>query len=289
MRTGESDVSEHELPRELRLAESGPNRYRVNHPENDPEGREVVFSGQLLAQSIMASDALVDGAKGTQSIHTIFSRVGSYASPLELQVEVAHDGRAFASHTTTATQGERLIARSLVLMSADEPDLIRHSPAMPDVPAPTELEPAAVLAFPGLETRPVPSLSGQSSDGSPVESFWMRNPNSYDSVAANQAILAWSQPGSLIGLAMRPHSDVVNIHDAHRTASTGVVAHTSHFHEPFDVAEWLLVAQEAIYAGRGRVFGIGSVFTRNGDLVSTFEQDSMVRSPPARLTSRNAM
>ena len=282
-------MSEQELPRVLCLNESGPNRYQVHHPENDPEGRAVVFSGQLLAQSIMASDDVVDGAKGTKSIHTIFSRVGSYASPVELQVEVAHNGRAFASHTTTATQGERLIARALVLMSADEPDLIRHSPAMPDVPAPMDLESAAVLAFPGLETRPVPSSDHSTSDGTPMECFWMRNSSSFNSLAANQAILAWSQPGSLIGLAMRPHSDVVSIHDAHRTASTGVVAHTTHFHEPFDVGDWLLVVQEATYAGRGRVFGVGSVFTRSGDLVSTFEQDSMVRSPPAPLTSKNAM
>jgi acyl-CoA thioesterase-2 len=282
-------VSEKELPRELELHRSGPNQYRVNHPEFDPEGRGVVFSGQLLAQSIMASSETVNGAKRTKSIHAIFSRVGTYANPVELLVEVVHDGRAFASHTTTATQGERLIARALVLMSADEPDLIRHSPAMPDVPAPMELEPAAVLAFPGLETRPVPSSGHQSSGGSPIESFWMRNPSSLDSVAANQAILAWSQPGSIIGLAMRPHSDVVNIRDAHRTTSTGVVAHTTHFHEPFDVGDWLLVVQEATYAGRGRVFGVGSVFDRSGGLVSTFEQDSMVRSPPAPLTSKNSM
>jgi len=282
-------VSEQELPRELDLDRSGPNRYRVNHPEYDPEGRGVVFSGQLLAQAIMASDATVDGAKGTKSIHMIFSRVGTYENPVELQVEVTHDGRAFASHATTATQGERLIARALVLMHADEPDLIRHSPRMPDVPPPTELEPAGALAYPGLETRPVPSTGHRSPDGSPVESFWMRNPSSFDSVAANQAILAWSQPGNIIGLAMRPHSDVLNIHDAHRTASTGVVAHTTHFHDPFDVGDWLLVVQEATYAGRGRVFGVGSVFDRSGGLVSTFEQDSMVRSPPAPLTSKNAM
>ena len=282
-------MSEQALPPELRLSASGPNHYQVNHPENDPEGRAVVFSGQLLAQAIMASDDVVDGSKATKSIHIIFSRAGSYASPLELQVEVAHHGRAFASHSTTATQGERLIARALVLMSAEEPDLIRHSPAMPEVPAPTELEPAPVLAFPGLETRPVPSSGEESDAGSPVESFWMRYPASFESVAANQAILAWSQPGGIIGLAIRPHSDVVNFRDAHRTVSTGVIAHSSHFHEPFDVGEWLLVVQEATYAGRGRVFGVGKVFDLDGALVSTFEQDSMVRTPPAPLTSKNAM
>ena len=53
---GEPNVPKRALPRELCLAKSSPNRYRVNHPENDPEGRDVVFSGQILAQSIMASD-----------------------------------------------------------------------------------------------------------------------------------------------------------------------------------------------------------------------------------------
>ena len=48
------------------------------------------------------------------------------------------------------------------------------------------------------------------------------------SVAAQQAILAWSQPGEIIGLALRPHSDTVRIEDAHRTLSTGVIAHTVH-------------------------------------------------------------
>ena len=81
------------------------------------------------------------------------------------------------------------------------------------------------------------------------------SPESYDSVAANQAVIAWTQPGFIIGLAMRPHSDTVNIGDAHRSISTGVISHTAHFHDHGDVGEWMLVAQEASYAGNGRVFG----------------------------------
>jgi len=282
-------VSEGSLPPELCLDPLGPGRYRVHHPENDPEGRAVVFSGQLLAQTIMASDRVVEGAKAARTVHTIFSRVGTYDRPLELQVEVVHDGRAFASHTTTATQGERVIARSMVLMSAEEPDLVRHAPPMPGVPAPAELEPAPVLAFPGLETRPVPPGDPGPSDAPPTESFWMRHPTSFDSSAASQAILAWSQPGGIIGLAMRPHPEVVSLGDAHRSVSTGVIAHTSHFQEPFDAGDWLLVVQQATHASRGRVFGVGNVFDGSGRLVSTFEQDSMLRSPPDRLASKNAM
>ena len=119
--------------------------------------------------------------------------------------------------------------------------------------------------------------------------FWMRNEESYESSAVNQAILSWCQPGMLIGLAMRPHGDVVKIGDAHRTVSTGVIAHTVHFHERFDIGSWLLVAQEATYAGRGRVHGHGSVFTEDGTLVSTFEQDSMARGVEGQLDPKRAM
>jgi acyl-CoA thioesterase-2 len=286
---GEPDLSERPLPRELCVRNLGSNRYQVQHPDSEPEGRDVVFGGQLLAQAIMASDDVVAVGKTTQSIHTIFSRVGTYASPVDLEVEVVHDGRTFASHTTTATQAGRSLARAMLLLTREEPDLIHHGPTMPDVPNPSDLEPAEALVFPGVDTRPIPSAGSESAGGSPTASFWMRHSTAVSSVAANQAILAWSQPGGLIGLAMSPHAEVVNLRDAHRTVSTGVVAHTARFHEPFDVADWLLVVQEATYAGRGRVFGVGSVFGRGGELVSTFSQESMVRSPNAPLKGTDAM
>ena len=161
---------------------------------------------------------------------------------------------------------------------------------MPDVPRPDDLSPdPGALVYPGVETRTVDDAKATAPDGTPAMYFWMRNPESYESVAANQAILAWSQPGMIIGLAMRPHADAVSIGDAHRTISTGVISHTCHFHERFDIGQWLLVAQEASYAGRGRVFGSGAVFTEDGQLVSTFAQDSMARGVEGELDPRRAM
>jgi acyl-CoA thioesterase len=87
---------------------------------------------------------------------------------------------------------------------------------------------------------------------------------------------------------MRPHKEI-NITDAHATISTGVISHTAHFHEPADVGQWLLVAQEASYAGHGRVFGFGSVFTQDGTLVSTFAQDSMARGVEGTLDPKRSM
>ncbi len=265
------------LPEVLALERVESDRFAAPHPQDDPEGWNVVFSGQLLAQMIMAVDSVVDGALDVKSIQTIFSRAGSYDVPLELRTETTHGGRMFGSTTVTAYQGERLLSRGLLLVSADEDDLVRHGPTPPDVPGPEDLDAdARSQSFPGAQTRTVPA-SPSADDGTPRLDFWLRYPGGAPSVAAAQAILAWSQPGELIGLAMRPHSDVIKIEDAHATLSTGVIAHTIHFQERFDVDDWLLVSQSATVASRGRVYGEGRVFDRSGRLVSTFSQDSMLK------------
>jgi acyl-CoA thioesterase len=209
---------------------------------------------------------------------------------MELQRESLHAGRAWGSETLTAWQGDRLLSRGLVLLNTDEPDLIRHAAGLPDVPRPEALEPdPAGLVYPDTETRTVDDPKATAPDGSPALHYWMRHARSFDSIAANQAILVWCEPGLLISLSMRPHADKVKIGDAHRTVSTGVIAHTAHFHERFDVGEWLLVSQQSSYAGRGRVHGSGSVFTEGGRLVASFSQDSMVRGVDHSLDPKRSM
>ena len=124
-------------PAVLKVEDLGDGRWSAPHPADDPEGRDVVFSGQILAQMIMASDAAVGGQKEVKSIHAIFARAGTYSAGLmELRLEAMHSGRAWGSDTITAYQGERLLSRGLVLLNTVEPDLMRHMPAMPDVAGP---------------------------------------------------------------------------------------------------------------------------------------------------------
>jgi acyl-CoA thioesterase len=51
----------------------------------------------------------------------------------------------------------------------------------------------------------------------------------------------------------------------------------------------LLINQEAVYAGRGRIHGRGSVYTEDGGLVATFSQDSMARKVEATLDPKHSM
>ncbi|HEX5367674.1 MAG TPA: acyl-CoA thioesterase domain-containing protein [Acidimicrobiales bacterium] len=271
----------------LRLSEVGERRYAVHQPAEPPEGRDVVFSGQLLGQMMTASAEASGGAKDIRSVHAVFARAGTYSQPLEVEVDHMHAGRTWASDTVTAVQGGKLLSRAVVLMNTVDGDLIRHGPRMPDVTEPEALEPGPGLAFPGAELRAVPGEA--TVEGVPVQRTWHRYAPGVATPTANQAVLVWATCGSLIGLAFRPHGDVVDIADAHRTISTGVIAHTAHFLERFDVSQWLLVEEEATKAAVGRVYGRGRVFTRDGSLVATYEQDSMARAAAASLDASRSL
>jgi acyl-CoA thioesterase len=276
-----------DLPDLLQLTEVGERRYHVFQPAESAEGRDVVFSGQLLGQMMMASD-LNAGGKDIRSVHAVFARAGSYLSPVEVDVESLQAGRTWASDTVTARQNGKLLSRATVLMNVVDADLMRHGPAFPDVPAWDGLsaDPTA-QAFPGAEVRPVPDRPAVGDV--PVEMVWHRFERPLESQAANQAVLVWATCGYLIGLAMRPHVGSVDISQAHVTLSTGVIGHTVHFLERFDVSEPLLITHEATKAATGRVYGRGSVFTVDGVLVAAFEQDSMAKDAGATLDPRRAM
>ena len=276
-----------DLPDLLVLTDVGERTYRVTQPDEPPEGRDVVYSGQLLAQAIMATDR-AGGDKDVRSAHAIFARAGSMSSPIDLHVEAPHAGRTWASDTVTAVQGDRLLCRALVLSNTVDADLMRHGPQLPaGVTGPEGLDAAPGLVFPGAELRPVPGEPEAA--GVPVALAWHRFEAGLPTPAANQAVLAWATCGNVIGLAMRPHRDVVSLADAHRSVSTGVIAHTVHFVERFDAAQWLLIATEATQAGSGRVLGGGRVFTAEGTLVATFEQDSMAKAAEAARDVRRAL
>ena len=81
-----------DLPDLLQLTEIGERRYQVTQPSESPEGRDVVFSGQLLAQMIIASDHARRG-QGRALDSRQFARAGTYTRPIELEVESLLAGR----------------------------------------------------------------------------------------------------------------------------------------------------------------------------------------------------
>ena len=280
------------LPEILRLHPAGEHLYE-GEPEHGGDHRNVVFGGQILAQMILAAhlDRNADrvDAKEVKSIHTIFARAGDYTQPIQYDVERMHDGRTLGSDTVTFSQNGKIMSRGLILWSADEPDLIRHVEAveMPDVPGPEEISNSySGLVFPGAEARIVDDIDVWSAEqpvGPALQNVWTRFDSTYSPVV-NQAILSWATDGWLIGTSMLPHAEVHQTM-AHRTISTGVVSHSLNFHDRFDADEWLLLANESIWAGRGRTYGRCNIWTATVASSATTRRTTWsVASPTTRIT-----
>lgn len=262
----------------LVLEPCGEGRFRA---PNVAMGHGVVFGGQLLAQSIVAGLAGQDD-KAVKTVHTVFARGASPDAPVEISVEPMHGGRSFASSTVTISQGERLCTRSLVLLSADEPDVIRHADGPPTAAAPDDAVPMS-HSDGAWEVRVVDGVDISDPDlvGPPELDVWSRFVGAPDEPAVNQALVAFATDGFLIGASMRPHAGVGQA-QAHVTLDTGVVSHTLTFHEPCAAAEWVRLVHHSTYAGHGRAYGRADMFTADGQLVGSFVQDSRIRrmAPP---------
>lgn len=241
---------------------------------------QVVYGGQILAQTIVAA-ARSAGGKDVRSLHTVFARGGRLDTDLEIAVEPLNDGRSVGSSTVTVNQGHRVVSRSLVLTSVDEPDLIRHGDLAPSVPGPEEC-PVPDREPGWWELRIVGGVDLADPDAvGPAElNVWTRAVGAPDDPMISQALLAYATDGFLIGTAMRPHVGVGQA-QAHREVSTSVLTHTLTFHDPVRAADWHLLAHQSTFAGRGRAYGRAEVFTTSGALVASFVQESMLRANPA--------
>ncbi len=258
----------------LQLEEVEPGRFRGR---NDPTTTGVVHGGQLMGQMLVAAARTIPG-KPVKSIHAVLARLVKPDLPNDLVVDVAHNGRAFASASVDLIQGEKVAARSLLLFHGEEADLIHHGSTMPSVPAPEDcLDPNYDSSVPG-EVRPLPGqdVTDPEAVGEPTYGLWFRCPEAPDDPILQQALMIPASVMFLIGAAMRPHRGI-GISIAHHTIDTGVVTHSMTYHRPANVGQWLLYTAESPFAGSGVSFGRGEVFTRDGELVASFQQENIIR------------
>lgn len=246
-----------------------------------PLGGDVVFGGQLLAQSIVAG-ATADPAKEVVEIHTVFTRGGAIAEPLDIAVEVIASGRSMTTVTVAVRQDGRTCAHSTVRLSAPDPDLIRHQPPMPEVGGPAGATPSTHgSGWWEIRTAGGVDLADAAAVGPPTLDVWCRMPGAPDDPLVAQALAAFCTDGFMIGTALRPHVGFGQA-GAHREFATTVLSHTLRFHDTVPSGQWLLLHHEADIAGRGRIAGHANIFTEAGDCVASFSQESMVRAFPSR-------
>jgi acyl-CoA thioesterase-2 len=270
-----------QIPASLRLTQLGDNQFEVPPTEGEIS-RDVVNGVQLMAYAMVASALSRDSDHTVKSAHGVFARPAARSSAIELELDPFYAGRAFSMDTVTVRQNGKNAARVQLLLHSAEADLLRHADDMPAVPGPDD-SPAfdgSAVGVDGIEMRVVDGVDYMSEDHEvrPPELYlWMRSTQAIAHPVMAQAVLCACTGTMLIGTAFLPHAGIGQ-GKAHRTISTGVVGHTAHFHEPFDLGDWVLLAQESIYAGKGRTHGRARVFAQDGTLVATYTQDAMIRN-----------
>ena len=242
----------------------------------------MVFGGHLVGQMIVAGIRTLVGAGRTgavKSAHAVLARTVSAEAPCELTVDPLHLGRVIGSASVATWQDGTERARGVLMFSTPEPDLIRHQSKAPEVGDPSD---AAATEDPlGREVRVVGGVDRGDPDvvAEPTLHVWVRYPSTPDEPGLWQALIAHASAGFLMGTAMLPHPGIGE-RMAHRSFSTGILAHSVSFHQHASPAEWLLLTQESSHAGGGRAYGTGRVYTQEGSLVASFSQEAIIRPFP---------
>jgi acyl-CoA thioesterase-2 len=233
-----------------------------------------VFGGQLLAQLIAIAAETAPG-KRVKSLHALFPREGDLRKPVEFAVARPQDGRTFAGRSIVGTQeGKPIVTASLSLHIAEAGP--EHQLDAPEAGAPEDA-PVVDLSMIPWETRVVGGVDLESREVGPAElALWMRAPELPAAQAVHQALLAHATDLTLIGTSLRPLAGLGEA-DSPERIHTAVTSHTLWFHRDVRLDDWILLAQQSPIVAGARGFGQGHAFARDGALVASYAQESMIR------------
>jgi acyl-CoA thioesterase-2 len=257
-----------------------------------PLGR--IFGGQVLAQSIMAATRTVADERHIHSMHGYFLRPGDVNLPITFSVDRIHDGRSFSTRRTQAYQSGLPIL-SMIASFQDDDEGFDHQVPMPTgIPEPETLPNSAdtlanvenpVAQYWASERpfdmRHVPSPIYLTVEGEHVahQAVWFRTIDALpDDPELHRAALAYASDYTIMEPVMRRHGVA--------WATPGLKAasldHAMWWHRYARVDEWLLYVQESPSASGGRGLALGRIFSRDGRLIASVAQESMVRVPAGR-------
>jgi acyl-CoA thioesterase II len=255
---------------------NGPDRFTAETGIAGADERQVVEGTQVLAQAIVAA-AKRFADKSVRSAHAVFSRAVMVGAPVELVIDVVHEGRSTATAIVSAQQNDRRCVTMTIFADVPSDDVIRHHLQRPDVAAPGDanLSPMPMI---GRELRLVDVVDVNSPDevGPPELYAWLH----YDPIPARddlaKALIAYFTGHLGISTTMRAHEGI-GTSQAHLTVSTAPMTITVSFHEPVRWEGWLLYTHESTQVGAGMSYVRGAVHSEEGELLASFAQDAMIR------------
>jgi acyl-CoA thioesterase-2 len=274
--------------RALDIEALGSDRFRAS---SEPARFPRVFGGQLVAQSLRAACATVEGRE-PHSLHAYFVQGGLVDRPLDIAVERVRDGRTMATRRMTVTQDDRtvLVAVASFHANALEPEAVAPAPVAPrpeDLPTlqdwaravPDDFRERARIWIeypPPLDIRigeALTFLGGEPRSG--ARSHWLRLPGPVgDDPGLHAVLLAYASDYFLVDAAVRNHPEP----GAYGGATSSSLDHAIWLHRPVRFDQWHLYTQEieALVGHRGLVRG--RIHDEAGALVATVLQEVLL--PP---------
>ncbi len=263
----------------------GENRFigRNMHP-----GALRVYGGQVLAQAVGAAVATVSEDRVIHSQHAYFLRPGDPRTPIVFEVERARDGGSFSSRRVVALQdGKAILVASMSFQQASRGDEYQRD--MPLVPPPESLpnerqlsleagrldESFMITTGEDLDIRMVEPIDWNSPvPRKPLLQAWMKTSGPVpDTRGLHHALLTYLSDAFLVDVCLIKHGR--SFEDPSWQIAS--LDHALWFHEDFRVDDWLLHEVEAERIGGGRGLGRGSFYTRDGRLVASTMQQSVMR------------
>lgn len=263
----------------------------VFHAKEPNDGRRHAFGGLIAAQSLRAACNTIDGLDA-HSLHAYFLRPGILDKPVRYVVTRARDGRSFATRLVEAFQGDELIFTMTASFQRAE-DGLEHQMPMPSAPDPESLPdydariakyegrvPAPILAafrkverpFDHREPMPFDFLAPEPQQGQRL--LWFRAVGDIpDEPNLQRCVLTYATDMGLLDNCILWHGKTFldpNLHCAS-------IDHAVWFHRPVKANEWLLYVTESPSSGGGRGMNFGRIFQRDGSLVATTAQESLMR------------
>jgi len=243
----------------------------------------AVFGGQLLGQTVTIA-AKSNPSMAVKSIAAVFPRAVRDTRSLRFDVSCLHRGAAYATERIEIAQPDRngrsATACSATVITHRPVDGLAHHQPMPSAAGSPDAARPVDLGIVPWTCRIVGDTDLNHRGVQRGELLlWTRVDQALgDDAHVHPALLAYLTDLTLIGTALLGHDGWSQL-DAHQALRTSVITHQLWFHRPFRIDDWLLLSQTSPVASAGSAFGTGEVHTRDGDLVASFAQESMIRLP----------
>jgi len=255
----------------------------------------TIFGGQVLSQALIAcylSQNEEQAAVLPHSMHGYFLRAGKSETPIIFDVENVRDGRTVLSRRVVARQYGQPIFTLSASFHREERGC-HHQTTLPnDIPSPEKLIASRKDVATGDQPMPTPEKQHSTLNPFtiiPIEEdlflsnqphpanayYWIKTAKPMpDRAIEHYATLAFASDIGLLATALLPHGIPITSNSIFAAS----LDHAMWFHSSdFKADEWMLCHCSSPWAGHGRGFSLGSIFTRDGRLILSTAQEGLIR------------